>query len=428
MNRSADERPFTRRDLLIASALTGIGSLLAGCALDGAKQRVRSSPPSTVLPRTVIPIDNVADFVACQGAFAARLLSQCASPTDNAVVSPFSVIQVTAMLAGGAAGATASQLALALGGVGSTPSEVVDGANATLGVLSKLKKSTVLNGAALFVDDGFPLQRSYVQSMTDLFGASPRTLDLQSAGAIANINAWISDQTQSAIPTLLKSNDLGPETTLLIASAMYLKADWRIPFNVAETAAGEFALKADSAISVPKMHNTATRRAFADDNLEIVELECVDKDLTALIIVPALGKVDGALALMTDNSSLTELISKMTLRSVNLAVPKFSVRVRSDLVKALTALGITDAFADNADFSGISSAPLTIDKVLHEAWLKVDERGTEGAAATVATGGVSAPAPQTSAIIVDVNRPFLVFVRERTSAAVLFAALIRDPR
>lgn len=176
------------------------------------------------------------------------------------------------------------------------------------------------------------------------------------------------------------------------------------------------------------MHSTATRRAFADDGLAIVELECVDKDLTALIIVPALGKVDGALALMTDNSSLNELIAKMTLRLVDLAVPKFSVRVRSELVKALTALGITDAFADNADFSGISSAPLTINKVLHKAWLKVDERGTEGAAATAATGAVSASAPQTGAITVDVNRPFLVFVRERTSAAVLFAALIRDPR
>lgn len=172
MNRSGNKRPLTRRDLLIASALTGIGSLLAGCATDGAKQSVRSSPPSAGPPRTVIPIDNVADFVAFQSA---RLLSQSASPTENAVVSPFSVMQVTAMLAGGAAGATASQLALALGGADSTPAEVVDGANATLGVLSKLKKSTVLNGAALFVDDGFPLQQSYVESLTDLFGARPRT-------------------------------------------------------------------------------------------------------------------------------------------------------------------------------------------------------------------------------------------------------------
>ncbi|MEO6955286.1 MAG: serpin family protein [Antricoccus sp.] len=428
MNRSGYKRPLTRRDLLIASALTGIGSLLAGCAPDDAKQTVRSSPPSAGPPRTVIPIDSVADFVASQSSFAARLLSQVASPTDNAVVSPFSVMQVTAMLAGGAAGATANQLALAIGGAGSTPAEVVDGANATLGVLSKLRKSTILNGAALFVDDEFPLQQSYVESLTDLFGARPRTLDLQSPRARADINAWISDQTQSAIQTLLKPNDLGPETTLLIASAMYLKADWRIPFNVAETAAGEFALKADSVISVQKMHSSATRRAFADDGLEIVELECVDKDLTALIIAPALGKVDGALALMADNCSLSELIAKMTLRLVDLAVPKFSVRARSELVKALTALGITDAFADNADFSGISTAPLTINKVLHEAWLKVDERGTEGAAATAATGEVSAPAPQTGAITVDVNRPFLVFVRERTSAAVLFAALIRDPR
>src|SRR5579884_1665217 len=75
--------------------------------------------------------------------------------------------------------------------------------------------------------------------------------------------------------------------------------------------------------------------------------------------------------------------------SVDLALPKFRFSWDQSLVPLLAGLGMPAAFADDADFSGMSSTPLHIGDVRHKAYIAVDENGTEAAAATAVTMEVS---------------------------------------
>ncbi|HAV81293.1 MAG TPA: proteinase inhibitor I4 serpin, partial [Erythrobacter sp.] len=116
-------------------------------------------------------------------------------------------------------------------------------------------------------------------------------------------------------------------------------------------------------------------------------------------------------------------------RAVRIVLPRFEARFDESVKAALIAAGMPSAFDhQRADLSGIArGARLAIDDVAHATFLRVDEEGTEAAAATAIKVVVTSAriAPQVPEMVVD--RPFLATLRDRKSGAVLFFGRIADP-
>ena len=108
-------------------------------------------------------------------------------------------------------------------------------------------------------------------------------------------------------------------------------------------------------------------------------------------------------------------------------MPRFNAETKADLVDLLRAMGMPLAFdPDNADFSGMTTQePLVISRVVHQANITVDEKGTEAAAATAVV--VQLESAPSEVVQLDVNRPFLFALRDMQTGAVLFLGQITDP-
>ncbi len=143
-----------------------------------------------------------------------------------------------------------------------------------------------------------------------------------------------------------------------------------------------------------------------------------------LLVLPDAGKlaeVEGRLA----TGGLAQVTGALTEQAVILSLPRFRFETPIDLKEALSALGMPVAFTGAADFSGINAREsLYLQAVLHTAFIAVAEKGTEAAAATaVVVGRASLP----QGLNVQVDRPFLFFVRDEPTGAILFMGRVSDP-
>ncbi|GAG00142.1 unnamed protein product, partial [marine sediment metagenome] len=114
--------------------------------------------------------------------------------------------------------------------------------------------------------------------------------------------------------------------------------------------------------------------------------------------------------------------------TVHLRFPRFEFRTQASLSQALKAMGMPIAFGADADFSGMSEQgkDLQIQDVLHEAFIAVDEEGTEAAAATAVIVGVTSARPQ-EPVELTIDRPFLFLIQDVETGAVLFLGRVLDP-
>ena len=110
------------------------------------------------------------------------------------------------------------------------------------------------------------------------------------------------------------------------------------------------------------------------------------------------------------------------------SLPRFTLEAEFSLKPVLCALGAELAFSDQADFSGIGEEPLQISEVVHKAFVEVNEEGTEAAAATGVSMGLCAVRPATEPIVFKADHPFLFFIKDRDTNAVLFSGRVLDPK
>ena len=238
------------------------------------------------------------------------------------------------------------------------------------------------------------------------------------------INGWVSDETHERIPELIPSGAISPATVLVLTNAVYLKAPWARPFRKEDTADAPFHRLDGSSVDVPMMHQS-TKLSFAEgDGYAAVELPYAGNKLAMLLVVPDEGQFDAVMAGM-DAAALDGIAAGLSGYQVTLAMPKFEFRTQVGLNDVLSQLGMPTAFGDGADFSGMTTqTDLFISAVLHEAFISVDEEGTEAAAATAVIMDETAAA-QPAELTID--RPFIFAIRDTETGAVLFLGSVTDP-
>jgi serpin B len=350
----------------------------------------------------------------------------------NLVFSPDSIATALSMAGTGATGNTASQIALALrlrspslfSGVGDLQSRLASEQAAA--AHGDAEAPTLELADAIFLQRGMQIGAPFQTGLAQHFGATPQLLDFEQASneAVQSVNSWVSEHTHGLIGKILDS--LSASTRLVLANAIYLKATWAEQFKTRETLPAAFH-GAGGNISTPFMHETSELPYASGHGYAAVSLPYRSSTLSLVVMLPV-GQSVGQLLHGLGPSSLGAILGKLELRNVRLSLPRFHVALKAALNQPLKALGMTDAFDEGlADFSGIG-AHLKIGTVEHAADFEIDESGTLAAAATTVTIETTAVrAPSHHPVVFNANRPFLFFLRDDRTGALLFAGRLADP-
>ena len=373
--------------------------------------------------------------------FGADLYATIASPDENVVVSPLSIAIAFAMARAGAAGETAAQIDEVLGFPGG------DGTHASYNALDRAMVTDdapapapspgatrdadatpqppilhIANG--LFAQSGFPIKDAFLQILAGQYGSGMYTVDFAGAmeQALATINGWVTGQTAGRITSLFPQ--LPGTTRLVLANAIYLKADWATPFAEYPTEDADFTRADGTVKTVPMMHQPLEGvRAATGDGWQAVELPYAGDELAMWVIVPDAGRgLDGLL----DPTTLTGIREGLAPDNVDLFLPRWDFATELDLVDVLASLGLTAPFdGGSADFSGISDTPLYIGEAIHKANITVDEWGTEAAAVTGLAFLESAAAQPPR--VVRADHPFAYAIVHLPTGAPVFLGHVADP-
>ncbi len=282
------------------------------------------------------------------------------------------------------------------------------------------------NALMLLKPRGDLIAAAYADRLRDKYGAEVfRGADLDT------INGWVDRKTEGKIDRILDQIDADQPAVIL--NAVYFKAAWASPFVKGATHEADFRLTPSSTVKVTTMGQRGYFQIIARPTFRAIRLPYSVKSLAMVVVVPnAIGGVD-KVARALDAPALAALMRDMPeAQNVELALPRFKTSFRSEVGKLFRAAGMARAFdLKLADFSGMTGqpparAPLAIDAVVHRAVIDVTEEGTEAAAATaVAMVAASMPA-HIEPFAVD--RPFLFYIVDDATGAVLFAGRISDPR
>ena len=358
-------------------------------------------------------------------AFGTDLYQVLAEEAGDLVFSPSSVAGALRMAWYGARGQTAAELARALRlGQDADPGQVPAPPHAQA-------PAVFLAPNTAWIQSGFAVRPEFTAQLSRLAGAMLASADFAAAPdrARAEINQAIAGQTEGKITDLLQPDHVDSLTRLVLANAVYLKAAWTAPFP--EDATDDAPFYPDGpgrpGLAVPVMRGTAAQNYLRGDGYQAVLLPYRDTSLAMAVVLP-----DGPLSELRPKlagAGLAGLLAGAARHEVDLALPRFRLTAGFGLVPALGRLGVAAAFGDDADFSGITpSEPLRIGAVAHQAYIDVNEHGTEAAAATAvavaARARVQAPPPVTMAV----DRPFLFAILDSATGVTVFLGQVSQPR
>jgi serpin B len=366
-------------------------------------------------------------------AFAQALYHQVQAKNPNLVFSPVSISTALAMTYAGARGETETQMAAALrfglpqARLHPAMNELTAALDArgegTQGADGKPFRLNIVN--TTWAQKGFTMESPFLDVLAASYGAGVHLLDFIAAPEPSRlqINRWVEQQTEARIKDLIPEGIINGNTRLVLTNAVYFNAAWKFPFTK-KTQDAPFTRMDGSSAMVPMMRNEVRLRAVTQPGLVAVSLPYQDERLSMLVVLPDAGQltqVEGRLS----SQGLTGVTSGLREEMVILGLPRFRFETPIDLKEALSTLGMPIAFSNRADFSGIHAAGgLMLQAVLHKAFIAVAEKGTEAAAATaVVVGRTSLPV----GLNVEVNRPFLFFVLDEPTGAILFQGRVADP-
>jgi serine protease inhibitor len=409
-------------------------ALWVGCA------RKPDKPPEPDLPPAERPARadeaNEADVAAVargNNAFALDLHRRLAAEDANLFFSPLSVSTALGMAYAGARGETAAEMARAL----HYPFEGERLHLGYAGLLGRLSGDRKPQGVQLSVANAlwgpYDYNKDFLAVNRDCYAAHVRTIDLP--GAEPAINKWAEERTAGRVKDLLPPGSLA-NSVLVLTNAVYFKGEWRARFKASDTAEEPFRLRGGKQVPVKMMHQTTALRLDQMDRdgpaeAQVLQLPYKGGDLSMVIVLPK--SADG-LAEVERSLTAEKLDRALRIpfdRNVRVSLPRFTIKGGSVRLKdPLSGMGLGRAFGQGADFSGLFGKPgdVFIGDVIHQAFVEVNEEGSEAAAATaVEMAKGSDPGRPAEPVEFKADHPFLFLVRDNRTGAILFLGRLSNP-
>ncbi len=416
------------------------GLLVSGCSPGGepgaSPEVVRSSVKRVSAPESAE--GDLAQLVAGNNAFMLDLYQQLKDKPGNLFTSPYSISSALAMTFAGARGETEAQMASGLHFL--LPQEKLHPAFNSLDQLLSSREEadlpedsgdpfqlTIAN--AIWGQQDFQFEDAFLDTLARYYGAGLRLLDFQAQPEESRqvINEWVSQKTEEKIQDLIPQGAITKDIRLVLSNAIYFNASWMEPFQESLTEDGTFTTLDGEEVTVPMMSQDGPENYLYLDGegYQVVELPYVGGEVAMLVILPD----EGEFTAFEEGFSVAkyqEILDGLSSQSIALRMPKFEFESEFSLADTLSNMGMPLPFSKAADFSGMTGGKdLYISDVFHKAFISVDEKGTEAAAATAVLMELTAmPA---SPIELEIDQPFLFLIRDRGTGAVLFLGRVVDP-
>lgn len=345
---------------------------------------------------------------------------------NNLMISPLSISQALSMTYNGASGDTKTAFENVLHIDGQTTPEVNQAAlELTKALLEIDKRIDISIANSIWYKQGFTVESEFINANKEYYNAEVSALDFANSTSKNTINNWVDDKTNHKIAKIVDA--INPDDRMFLINAIYFKGVWKFEIDKNNTKEKPFYLSDGSVKNCPTM--------FADDNFAVNYAST----FSAIELPYGQGNYSMIILLPTDDSSLNELMSQLDEPMWNdiiqnmsvptsklLYLPKFKFEYENELNDELIDLGLGNAFSDSADFSGIcKDESLAISKVKHKTFVEVNEEGTEAAAVTSVSVGVTSAGPTMDIFAVD--HPFLFVIKEKYTNAILFMGTVTDP-
>ncbi|NXD24890.1 A1AT antiproteinase, partial [Spelaeornis formosus] len=341
----------------------------------------------------------------------------------NVFYSPLSISTAFAMLTLGARSDTLTQIlrVLCFNPHQISENDIHEGYRQLMQMVNRRNGGLQLNmGNVLFVLDRLKPQEKFLSSLRNFYEGEAYPMNFKKSDqAQLKINEYVARRTNGKIKDLI--NNLDPLTEILLISYIYFNAEWEKPFDPKYTKMSKFFVDGNKAVEVPMMFGMGLFKHGYDEQLSSTVVQMDYKGgASAFFILPDRGRMK-KLEKRLSCERLSRWSTLVTKSSVNLYLPKFTLYGTYNLKDILYKMGIMDLFTDKADLSGITGKPQhRISQAIHKAVVKVDETGTEAAAAT----GMEI-VPMSVPVTVRFNRPFLMVITMENT--ILFMGKIMNP-
>ncbi|XP_008938102.1 PREDICTED: leukocyte elastase inhibitor [Merops nubicus] len=356
------------------------------------------------------------------------------NPTGNIFFSPLSVSAALAMVLLGARGNTEAQVLKTL-----HFDEVEDTHSSFQTLTMDLNRSNapylLRLASRLFGEKSYSFLPDFLTNTQKLYGADLATVDFLQAcdEARKEINQWVEEKTEGKIRNLLSEGSVDNMTRLVLVNAIYFKGNWAEKFKEADTTDMPFRLNKNETKTVKMMYQKKKFRfgCIPEVKIRVLEMPYDGRELSMIILLPD--------DIEDDSTGLQKLEKQLTLEKlhewtcpehlypteVHVRLPKFKLEESYDLKSDLAAMGMLDVFdSGKADLSGMSGArDIFLSKIVHKAFVEVNEEGTEAAAATAGIAMLCMLIEEEF----NADHPFLFFIRHNPTQSILFFGRYASP-
>jgi serpin B len=378
--------------------------------------------------------DNLDVVVNSNNEFALDLYQELKGARGNLFFSPYSISTALAMTYAGARGQTEIEMADVLRftldqqPLHSAFSQLQSELNAI-----RNKGSIELSVAnSLWAQEGYSFLDSFFDLNRTTYGAGLHFVDYKrdTETARITINAWVEDKTHQKIKEIIKPGMINSGTQLVLCNAIYFLGDWLYQFDKRRTRDADFHVSRDTTIKVPMMQQLSKFKFKDFGSFSAIEFPYEGNDLSMVIFLPQ--NIDGLAGLERELTydNVKNWINKLSTSDDNevlVKLPKFTTTQELELKDYLVTMGMTHVFSRLADFSGMTGKrDLFIDEVIHKAFVDVNEKGTEAAAATV-VGVKTVSIKSKGPLLFQADHPFVFLIRDNITGSILFIGRIIDP-
>lgn len=367
-------------------------------------------------------------LVKASNSFSFSLLGKCLDGTaENRMISPLSVSMALSMTLNGASGTTLTAIQNTLGFDGLTKDEVNTICRDLSAALTKADPAVAMSIAnSVWIRKDFSVLDPFISANQQYFNARVSRLDFNNA-ALATINGWVSDNTSGKIPTILSS--ISADEVMFLINAIYFNGKWKYQFETSKTVSEQFTCSDQKVIQVPMMKMENTFAYSAQPGFKALKIPYGSERFHMVFLLPDKGTTPDKLAATLTSTTWESLQSGLKNSQVKIPVwiPKWKFSWEKTLNDVLGSLGMAVAFdTGKANFSAINpDYQLYISKVIHKTFIDVSESGTEAAAAT--SVGIGVTSMPVDPLTFYLTRPFLFFITEEDTGAILFAGKVENP-
>jgi len=378
--------------------------------------------------QSCVPYDNPEESLKTGSSinfFGGDLIKQFrkAYPGKNIIFSPFGISNALAMITAGAAGKTWEEL------------------HTTLHLTETYKKdySTILSTLALhhnnslriankvFVKNGVTAEQNFLKTLTQCFQGHESSGEFESPEGIQKINKWVEEKTGGKIHDLLDPNKDYSASSIMLINAVYFKAEWHQVFK--ELPEREFYTSEDNPVLIPFMELQEKLNVTFENSRTIVHIPYKGDKIAMFIVLPdkkeGVAYSDLSFGAQEDFDALH--LDQLEVQRVKLIMPKFKIESIFELKDSLQNMGLKEAFTSRADFSRLSPVPLQVSDITHKAFIEVNEKGSEAAAATSISMSMRSLVIEAPPKVILFNRPFSLFIKDMVTNVVLFQGDIVRP-